>query len=115
LKNNKKYRLYLASIKSDKEAITLTAASTVLFVEMALTPGENDQGEDRILRIGQKANSVNIYYLLAHDSIDEYIWKMVESKRKIVTQTIDGNKAAEKLNEEIDIEELFKKLKQKRS
>ena len=108
----KKYRLFIASVKADKEAITLTAASTTLHIEMALTPGENDQAEDRILRIGQASKSVSHYYLIAYNSIDEKVWDMVEYKRDIVSRAVDG-KSAEDESKEISMKDVFKNPRQK--
>ncbi|KAG1328300.1 SWI/SNF-related matrix-associated actin-dependent regulator of chromatin subfamily A-like protein 1 [Cocos nucifera] len=67
------------SIKAGGVGLTLTAASTVIFAELSWTPGDIIQAEDRAHRIGQ-VSSVNIYYLLANDTVDDIIWDVVQSK-----------------------------------
>jgi SNF2 family DNA or RNA helicase len=52
---------------------------------------EHDQAEDRIYRIGQKSDSVNIYYLLAENTIEEQIAKLIDEKRKVITSIVDGS------------------------
>ncbi|XP_020087115.1 SWI/SNF-related matrix-associated actin-dependent regulator of chromatin subfamily A-like protein 1 isoform X1 [Ananas comosus] len=77
------------SIKAGGVGLTLTAASTVIFAELSWTPGDIIQAEDRVHRIGQES-AVNIYYLLANDTIDDIIWDAVLSKLENLGQVLDG-------------------------
>ncbi|KAB1206180.1 DNA annealing helicase and endonuclease ZRANB3 [Morella rubra] len=78
------------SIKAGGVGLTLTAASTVIFAELSWTPGDLIQAEDRAHRIGQ-ASSVNVYYLLANDTVDDIIWDVVQSKLENLGQMLDGH------------------------
>ncbi|CAO2838348.1 unnamed protein product [Amaranthus hypochondriacus] len=78
------------SIKAGGVGLTLTAASTVIFAELSWTPGDLIQAEDRAHRIGQ-VSSVNVYYLLANDTIDDIIWDMVQKKLENLGQVLDGH------------------------
>ncbi|XP_004298251.1 PREDICTED: SWI/SNF-related matrix-associated actin-dependent regulator of chromatin subfamily A-like protein 1 isoform X3 [Fragaria vesca subsp. vesca] len=78
------------SIKAGGVGLTLTAASTVLFAELSWTPGDLIQAEDRAHRIGQ-VSSVNVYYLLANDTVDDIIWDVVQSKLENLGQMLDGH------------------------
>ncbi|XP_043710731.1 SWI/SNF-related matrix-associated actin-dependent regulator of chromatin subfamily A-like protein 1 isoform X2 [Telopea speciosissima] len=78
------------SIKAGGVGLTLTAASTVIFAELSWTPGDIIQAEDRAHRIGQ-VSSVNIYYLLANDTVDDIIWDVVQSKLENLGQMLDGH------------------------
>lgn len=108
--NDPKCRLFVGTIKADKEAITLTAANTVVFIEQGWTPGEHDQAEDRINRIGQQADSITAYYFLGKDSIDEYLWDLIEKKREIITKILDGEEKWTKLKEKINWQSLIARL-----
>jgi SWI/SNF-related matrix-associated actin-dependent regulator 1 of chromatin subfamily A len=72
------------------EGHTLTAASNVGFLEFDWTPGKLNQKEDRVHRIGQKSNSVNIYYFVATNTVEERILELLDDKKKIFDTTIDG-------------------------
>ncbi len=87
---DKKTRLFIASISADSEAITLTAASNMLVIELGWTPGGMEQMMDRIYRIGQTADRVMIYYMVGRGTIDEYMWRLLKKKRKIVKEVLDG-------------------------
>ncbi|KAI6692843.1 hypothetical protein NL676_020553 [Syzygium grande] len=78
------------SIRAGGVGLTLTAASTVMFAELSWTPGDLIQAEDRAHRIGQ-VSSVNIYYLLANDTVDDIIWDVVQSKLENLGQVLDGH------------------------
>ena len=85
-------RLIILNYQSGGVGLTLTAASNVLFVEQPWTYSECCQAEDRAHRNGQK-NAVNCVYLLGRDTIDEYMYQLIQTKKGIsdgVTGTEDG-------------------------
>jgi SWI/SNF-related matrix-associated actin-dependent regulator 1 of chromatin subfamily A len=89
--NDEKVRLIILNYKSGGVGLTLTAASNVLFVEFPWTAADCIQAEDRAHRNGQK-NAVNCVYLLGQDTIDEYSYQLIQTKKTIsdgVTGTDD--------------------------
>ncbi|XP_076933368.1 uncharacterized protein LOC143599265 [Bidens hawaiensis] len=78
------------SIKAVGVGLTLTAASTVIFAELSWTPGDITQAEARAHRIGQ-GYSVNVYFLLANDTVDDIMWDVVQSKLDNLGQMLDGH------------------------
>jgi SWI/SNF-related matrix-associated actin-dependent regulator 1 of chromatin subfamily A len=107
---DKSCRIFLGRLRADKESITLTAADTVLFIEMGWTPGEHDQAEDRVLRFGQLASNVYCYYMIARGTVDEYVWDLVEKKREVVGKILDGKERKRELNKRISARQLCKNL-----
>lgn len=83
-------RVIVLSIQADREGHTLTRASTMLFVEQAWTPGEMQQAQDRIHRIGQEAEHCFYYYLLAVDTIDEIMHNILARKTVITNRVNNG-------------------------
>ena len=66
------------------------------------------QAEDRIHRIGQK-NAANIYYLIAKDTIEQDIMKILNKKANTVVATLDGGTKANQLNIFDELEKALKK------
>lgn len=90
--NDERCKLIILNYKSGGVGLTLTAASNVLFVEFPWTAADCAQAEDRAHRNGQK-NAVNCVYLLGEETIDEYMYQLIQTKKTIsdgVTGTDDG-------------------------
>lgn len=88
--NNPKVQIIICSIKAAGVGITLTASSRVAFVELPWHSADTDQCEDRAYRIGQK-NSVQCTYFIGKNTIDEYIYEIIESKRGVAND-VTGTK-----------------------
>jgi len=87
--NDPSCRLFIGNIAAAGEAITLTAASHVVFAELDWTPAGMSQCEDRCHRIGQKDN-VFVQHLVYENSIDCRIAKTLVKKQKIIDSSVDG-------------------------
>lgn len=84
--------LIILNYRSGGTGLTLTAASNVLFIEFPWTYSDCCQAEDRAHRNGQK-NAVTCTYLLGENTIDEYMYNLIQTKKGIangVTGTIDN-------------------------
>jgi SWI/SNF-related matrix-associated actin-dependent regulator 1 of chromatin subfamily A len=104
-------KIFLGSESTTKEGITLTAASKVGILTIPWTPSTLDQCTDRLARIGQK-NAVNAYLFIYKDTIDEYVFDLIESKRSEISQIIDGEKYESNINQSM-IHDLVKIIKEK--
>ena len=108
---NGKVKLLLGSQSTISEGVTLTAANKVGVITVPWTPSDADQIIYRILRIGQK-NAVNAYFFVYKDTIDEYVFDLIESKRAELSQVIDGEKYESDINQSI-INDLIQIIKNK--
>jgi SWI/SNF-related matrix-associated actin-dependent regulator of chromatin subfamily A-like protein 1 len=87
-------RVFLGSLATAKEGITLTASSHEVFAEWPWTPSEVAQAEDRAHRIGQR-NSVLSEFLAFDRSLDAKIAKMLVRKAAVIARAIDIPKQGE--------------------
>lgn len=89
--NDPNCKLIILNYKSGGTGLTLTASSRVAFIEFPWTFSDCEQAEDRAHRNGQK-NNVNCYYYLGKDTIDRYMYDVIQTKKSIangVTGTDD--------------------------
>jgi SWI/SNF-related matrix-associated actin-dependent regulator 1 of chromatin subfamily A len=70
--------------------LTLTAANATCTVEFAWSPSDHFQLEDRVHRLTQEADSVFAYYLIAPETIENEIIKMIDTKQVILGKLLDG-------------------------
>ncbi len=85
--NPKKY-VFIGTVSSAGEGLTLTQASYAVFFDLHWNPAKIWQAEDRIHRIGQ-TKKVNIYNLIMKGTIEEKILKKLEEKRFLIENVID--------------------------
>ena len=78
--NDPNCKLIICNIKAAGVGITLTASSRVAFIEYPWTYADCVQCEDRAHRIGQQ-NNVMCTYFLGNNTIDDYLYNMIQSKR----------------------------------
>ena len=83
------HRLIVCATRVAAQGITLTRASNVAFLELEWTPAMHDQAEDRCHRIGQR-DAVTAWYLLAANTIDETMARLIQRKRATVAAVTDG-------------------------
>nr|XP_033802534.1 SWI/SNF-related matrix-associated actin-dependent regulator of chromatin subfamily A-like protein 1 [Geotrypetes seraphini]XP_033802535.1 SWI/SNF-related matrix-associated actin-dependent regulator of chromatin subfamily A-like protein 1 [Geotrypetes seraphini]XP_033802537.1 SWI/SNF-related matrix-associated actin-dependent regulator of chromatin subfamily A-like protein 1 [Geotrypetes seraphini] len=82
---SEKCQVAVLSLTAANMGITLSAADLVVFAELFWNPGVLIQAEDRVHRIGQ-SSSVNIHYLVAKGTADDYLWPMIQEKMKVLGQ-----------------------------
>lgn len=63
--------------------------NTVVFAELDWTPSTVEQAEDRLQRIGQK-NTVWVYHVVADQSLDSKIAKMLVEKNEVSHKILDA-------------------------
>lgn len=68
---------------------TLTAASTVIFLDSPWNRANKEQAEDRAHRIGTKG-TINIITLVCKNSIDEKIENLIDQKGAMADMLVDG-------------------------
>lgn len=69
---------------------TLTRACHVGFVDRRFTPGENEQAEDRLARLGQ-LRAVTVTVFLGDHPLERRVEQILEKKRKLTAATLGGH------------------------
>jgi hypothetical protein len=88
--NNPDYKVMLGTIGAMGVSVTLTVATNVIFYDDCWTSADKVQAEDRTMRIGQ-TNSVNIYTIMAKDTVDERVRDIIEQKKGIASFIVDNS------------------------
>ncbi|KAJ7345934.1 hypothetical protein JRQ81_001884 [Phrynocephalus forsythii] len=80
---SEKQSVAVLSLTAANMGLTLSSADLVVFAELFWNPGVLIQAEDRAHRIGQ-TSSVNIHYLVAKGTADDYLWPMIQEKIRVL-------------------------------
>lgn len=81
--------IFCISLKAGGTGLNLTAADMVIHYDPWWNLAVQNQATDRAHRIGQK-NVVNVYKLIAKDTIEENIVKLQEKKHALADQILSG-------------------------
>ena len=78
--------------------ITLTAAANVLFVDQDWVPANNAQAVDRIRRIGQIADSIQVMTMVSDHPVDRRVHQILAMKLRMIHKAIEAQVAYEAKN-----------------
>ena len=88
-----KNRIAIMSQLAAGEGLNLQFCSDALMMERQWNPTNEEQCEARFPRPGSVASVVNVWYLIAAGTIDEFLTQLVEEKRTMFKQVMDGEEA----------------------
>jgi len=80
---------FVLSLKAGGSGLNLTAASHVIHFDRWWNPAVENQATDRAFRIGQTRN-VLVHKFTCRGTIEEKIDAMIQSKRKLATDLLEG-------------------------
>lgn len=98
----------ILSLKAGGTGLNLTKASHVIHFDRWWNPAVENQATDRAFRIGQDKN-VMVHKFLCKDTIEEKINDIIESKKALAGELIDG--AENKWITEMSNEEILRLLR----
>lgn len=81
-------RIFIGGLKPAGTGITLTRASTVVYVEIDWNPATLSQSEDRLCRIGQK-KMVHVIHLALNSTLDVNMSQRVIKKQEMIDKALD--------------------------
>lgn len=108
-KTNPDKQLLSGNLKTVGIGHNFTEASITATLELGWKPADHSQAEARIDRYGQKLPTSH-YYLLAEDTIEEDICRLIQEKQGIADAAIDGLETIS----DMDIYDAFIKTMRKR-
>src|SRR5262245_48884777 len=91
--NDSDARVFVANIIAGGTGFNLTAATQVVFNDLDWVPTNHWQSEDRAYRIGQ-TRTVNVTYVVARDTIDDFVQAVLETKAALVNAIVEGGALA---------------------
>jgi len=86
--NNPDTGVILCSSRIAAQGLTLVAANHVIFLNQWWNPSANNQGMDRVYRIGQNKD-VTIYTFVCKDTLEEHLENILQTKSQIMGDVVD--------------------------
>lgn len=93
-KDDPKHRILIASTLASGEGLNLQFCSDAIMMERQWNPANEEQAETRFTRFGSEASVVNITYMISAGTIDEWLTELIEQKRALMQNVIDGKQDA---------------------
>jgi SWI/SNF-related matrix-associated actin-dependent regulator 1 of chromatin subfamily A len=85
-----KCRIFFGNLRAAGQGLNLHAAHTVAFAELGWNPATMEQAEDRgLARLGN-VHGMHCYYLVARNTIEASLLKLIQKKGKVSGAVIDG-------------------------
>jgi SWI/SNF-related matrix-associated actin-dependent regulator 1 of chromatin subfamily A len=78
------------TIGAGGEGLTMTRASTVLFVDLDWVPAKNVQAEDRVCRIGQAAGNVRVVRMVSDHVLDRRVLEVLHKKAELARAVVEA-------------------------
>jgi len=101
-------RVLIASTLAAGEGLNMQFMSNCIILERQWNPANEEQAESRFPRPGSTASQVNAIYMLSAGTIDDMLTELVERKRSIMKQVLDGK--SEKWDESSLMKELMEEI-----
>ncbi len=98
--NDGSCKIAIGTIGAMGTGYTMTAGEYVFFVDKYWNETDNQQAEDRAYRIGVKGN-VTIISMIAKNTIDEKIEKLLKEKATLFNMIVDGSSSTGKETKDI--------------
>ncbi len=91
---DKRVRLAIGNLKAMGTGVDgfQKKCSKTLTIELGWNNAVHEQSEDRVLRIGQTAKSVENYYIVGKDTIEEWLLEINHVKQRNVDQILEGGR-----------------------
>jgi SWI/SNF-related matrix-associated actin-dependent regulator of chromatin subfamily A-like protein 1 len=88
--NDRRTRVFVGQMLAAGVGLTLTAARTMMFVELWYVPGDMAQAEDRTHRFSSTGDTVEYIYFVAAHTVEDKMMKAVEQKSQWLGEVMDG-------------------------
>lgn len=93
-----KLRVILLTLGAGAEGITLTRASTMLFMQRSWSPLQNEQATDRVHRIGSEIHdAIRIIYQVSPGTIESRVAELLDTKQFRIEEVLQDQVAMRKL------------------
>ena len=89
--NQAKERVIVANVEAAGIALTLTAATHILFAELGFVPATHQQAIGRAYGRANDVHGVMVHWMIVPDTLDERMLDILATKGQMAAAVIDGN------------------------
>lgn len=88
--NNPKVHFLVVSLMTGQTGLNLTAAGHIIFADLYWTPAAHAQAEERAYGRLSDLHGADSYYLVAEDTIEDWIQEMLLAKLLVINAVVEG-------------------------